>query len=130
MIDKTSKILLTLVLGGESLATAGVYKSAEIKVLYPGTDSETVTTIKPLEVVKKPVFNEVVNVTTLGNYFIEAALQRPSKPRNMSDGRFLRTDDGKIAQKWNKLSNIQKLEYAVNQYAISQSCEIKSWELL
>ena len=116
--------------GGESLATAGVYREAEIKVLYQGTKSEKTVVVQPFKVIKEPIYHEALQITTLGSSFVEMALTRPIKPRSMNMGRFLRTSEGKAFQNWNKMSNVDKLQMRVEEYAENEGCTIRDWELL
>jgi hypothetical protein len=85
---------------------------------------------KAARVVKEAVYNEAVVKTTLGSAFVEMALTRPSRPRNMSANRFMRTDEGKAWQNWNKMTNEDRLKFRVDQYAESQGCTVRDWEVL
>lgn len=131
---------------GESLATASVIESAIVEVKNPKYKHGNWREISPIKhicstgeelhikraarIIKDAVYNEVITNTTLCSAFVEWALTRPSKPRSMNMGRFLRTDEGKLFQNWNRLSNNDKLQSRVEEFASSQNCTVKYWELL
>lgn len=146
MISNDSQIYLTLVKEGSRILRNSVIESAVVEVVNPQQKYGKWTEMSPIKhvcstgeelhikraarVIKDAEYEDCVVKTTLGSAFVEYALQRPSKPRNMNMGRFLRSEEGKAYQNWNKMSNIEKLEFRVNEYALSQSCTVKNWELL
>lgn len=100
MINKDSKIFLTYSLGGKYLLNAGKYDIIKDKLLCR----------------KSPEYSKCTQKVTLEYSFIKNILSPPEKPEDMSWGRFLSTSEGKLHQKWKKLSQKEIVSYRLWQY--------------
>ena len=133
-------------LEGSRILRKSVIETAEVEVTNPSDKWAPWTELSPIEhtsstgerlkikraarVIVEAEYGEAIVKTTLESSFIAYALTRPSKPRNMSFQRFLKTAEGKAFQNWNKMTDSDRLQYAVEEYASSQGCSIKDWEVL
>jgi hypothetical protein len=116
MSKEQRQISLTYTVGGECLVRPGKYTSAEVEVKHAGTEKEEVTVKKPLKVIEEPVIKQAKVNVTLRPSFVEEALQPPHKPPYMKIERWLKTYKGAIAQRWNTLTDEQKIKISIQQY--------------
>lgn len=116
MYKEERQISLTFLLGGECLVSPGIYETAEVSVKKPFTPNEKFKLVKPMKIVKEPTYTNASKVVNLNSDFISDALKRPERPSYMSIDKWLQTKRGQLQQKWNTLTENQKIDYAVSQY--------------
>jgi len=130
MINKDSKISLSYVLAGESLVKAGVYETAKVLVVNGFTDNEVFKELQPMRTIKRAEYSKATNSTTLGNSFVQMALEVPKKPEGVNYHRWLRTPMGKISQQWKRMSDEQKVTFHVEQFVHDMGGEEYSFEFI
>jgi hypothetical protein len=116
-----NKVFLTYSLGKKHLVSRGIYKPAKISktkkmITYDcGIKDNEVVIDVPMKTVKAPIYSEATATVTLGKHFLERALERPKGPK-YGFQRWLRSEEGKLYQNWNKLSEDKRVEIAVGIY--------------
>lgn len=106
-----TEISLTYTLGGEYLVKPGKYTDALVEVSNPFTRNENVKVVKPSITEELAIFSNATKNITLGKAFINAALERPIKPKNNAT-----QTEYDLFRNWNKLSMKHKIALAVEQY--------------
>ncbi|MCK9575562.1 MAG: hypothetical protein M0R51_06355 [Clostridia bacterium] len=131
MINKDSKLRISLKEINPYLISLGKYEAAEISVKNSfqydknGKCIEEVTILSEMKIAKEPEFRHPIRNIKLGFSFIEECLKRPLKPHKDAS-----ISEWNIYQKWNKMSNNDKLEFRIQQYAESLNCEIIKFDLI
>lgn len=131
MINKDSKLRISLKEINPYLISLGKYEAAEISVKNSlqynenNKNIEDVIIISEMKTVKEPEFRHPIRNIKLGFSFIEECLKRPLKPHKNAS-----ISEWNIYQKWNKMSNNDKLEFRIQQYAESLNCEIIKFDLI
>lgn len=120
MLNKTSTVLVSLVMQGQYLIQKAEYSDAVIK------DGQITVNSKQT---KAPVYKNATKELTLGWQFIEMALERPKVPKK-GKYHFLKTPLGKEVNNWKKLTDEQKIGLHVHMLADSLDCRLSSFEVL
>lgn len=129
MLNRNSEIFVTFKEGGKSLATAGVYTSADVKVTNRFTRNEKVEVITHSRMVSQPRYHKATRKLNLGWAFIEASLTKPKVPRNMKFGKFLSTPAGKLYKAWSSMNNEAKIVHSLKELAHDLNCTLQDYEI-
>lgn len=131
MINKDSKLRVSLKEINPYLISLGKYEAAKISVKnsfqYNENNKgiENVVIISEMKTIKEPEFRHPIRNVELGFSFIEECLKRPLKPHKSAS-----IFEWDAYQKWNKMSNNEKLAFKINEYAESLNCVLIKFDLI
>jgi hypothetical protein len=116
---------------GTHLISSGQYESAKIQVQnsFNVGGKEVVKVLEQSKTIKQPEFNSATKSTTMGLSFVEMALEKPKPPKGKLHW-WLKTDEGKMAQKWATYSDKEKVRLRLEHLAHDQGETLLSFEIL
>lgn len=114
---------------GETLVSRGNYSSAKVQVLNSFQKNEVFKVLEQSKTLREPEFKSATKTTTLGSAFVEMALEKPRPPKGKAHW-WLKTDEGKMAQKWGSYSDKEKVKMRLDSMANDQGLTVLTFDLL
>lgn len=131
MINNNSTLSATFEECGNHLVSRGHYSRAKVQVQngFNIGGKEVVKVLEQSRTIEEPVFKSATKNTIMSFEFIKMALEKPRAPKGKLHW-WLKSDEGKISQKWGKISDEDKIQFRLEQMAHDQGMKLLTFEVL